>query len=501
MEKLFSLIRQAFFIFDKWEQSLQSIEHDCLYDISKEFSNMRFRRVYSFVLVVLLMCNCINFQMDFVEAQSQLAVEQKVDVRVKTTKHIIVCVDGVGYSTILKMREEGRFKMFQEPSRMVSPFPTLTNLSLSSIMNPVGANETSGYEDNYFDWNSNKLKGGLFDRFNESSFIKGTFRELFDYHPSAIKSGLGYALPPFSTYIESLSDVFRLKQKIKSSNESVFFAYTGATDSLAHLGGEKMVRGFLRYLDDALTDIVRDSKEQTRVTLFSDHGNHYRKYKRAGLKETLKRGGFKIENKINDDRSIVMPQFGLIGCALLFSREKNEEEIAARVSKIEGVDFAAYEDDSIVHLLSNNGTATIEKKGEKFRYKSAGDPLDLLSVQRELNKQRKTDEDGFALDEEWFSFSCGNEKPDSVRRVYDGVTSLVKNRATVIVNFEDGYYTGSKVLDVFAFLQATHGNLGKEQSLGFVMSTENDLPDYIRAENLWSAIGSPVLKKSAITLQ
>lgn len=462
---------------------------------------MKFRRSYSFVLVVLLMCNCINFQMNFVRAQSQQAVERKENIEVQTTKHIIVCVDGVGYSTILKMREEGRFKMFQEPSRMISPFPTLTNLSLSSIMNPVGAIETAGYEDNYFDWDSNKLKGGLIDRFNESSFIKGTFRELFDYHPSAIKSGLGYALPPFSTYLESISDVLRLKQKINSSREPVFFAYTGATDSLAHLGGEKMVRGFLRYLDDALTDIVKDSKGQTQVTLFSDHGNHYRKYKRAGLKETLRRGGFKIENKINDDRSIVMPQFGLIGCALLFSREKNEEEIAARVSKLEGVDFAAYEDNGIVYLISNNGTATIEKQGQKFRYKSAGDPLDLLSVQRELNKQRKTDEDGFASDEDWFSFSSNNEKPDAIRRVYDGVTSLVKNRATVIVNFEDGYYSGSKVLDIFAFLQATHGNLGKEQSLGFVMNTEKDLPDFIRAENLWNAIGSPALKKSAVVLK
>lgn len=456
------------------------------------------KKVYS--LALILMCTfSFHFHTPLIEGKNSVAEGSKEKVEGK--RHLIVCVDGVGYSTIMKMRGEGRFKMFQEPSRMISPFPTLTNLSLSSIMHSVGANETAGYEDNYFDWQSNKMKGGLFSRFDESSFIKGTYRELFDYHPSAIKSGLGYAFPPFSTYLESLSDVFRLKQKVKSSREPVFYAYTGATDSLSHLGGEKMVRSFMKYLDDVLTDIVKDSKGKTEVTIFSDHGNHYRKYKRAGLKDTLRKAGFNFENQIKNDRSVVMPQFGLIGCALLFSKEKNEEEIAARVSKVDGVDFAAYEDNGIVYLVSNIGNATIERRENKFRYKSNGDPLDLLSVQRELNRLGKSDSEGFISDEDWFSFSCSREKPDAIRRVYDGVTSLVKNRASVIVNFEDGYYSGSKFLDVFAFLQATHGNLGREQSNGFVMTTEKDLPDYIRAENLWGAIGSPVLKKSSLALK
>lgn len=458
------------------------------------------KKTFVLVLVLVLMCS-FNFHLHspIVEAKN-FVDETKTKSQTDGTRHIIICVDGVGYSTIMKMREKGRFKIFQEPSRMISPFPTLTNLSISQIMQPVGAKETAGYEDNYFDWNANKMKGGLITRFDESSFIKGTFRELFDYHPSAIKSGLGYALPPLSTYVESLSDVFRLKQKVKSSREPVFYAYIGSTDSLSHLGGEKMVRAFLGYLEDVLTDIVKEGKGKTQVTIFSDHGNHYRKYKRAGLKDLIKKSGFKIENKINDERSVVMPQFGLIGCALLFTREKNEEEIAAKVSKVEGVDFAAYEDDGIVHVVSNNGAATIEKKGEKFRYKSNGDPLDLLSVQRELNKQNKVDNEGFANDGDWFAVSCNSNNPDAIKRVYDGVTSLVKNRATVIVNFEDGYYSGSKLLDIFAFLQATHGNLGKEQSFGFVMTTEKDLPDYIRAENLWKEIGSPVLKKSNLAV-
>ena len=70
------------------------------------------------------------------------------------------------------------------------------------------------------------------------------------------------------------------------------------------------------------------------------------------------------------------------------------------------------------------------------------------------------------------------------------------NRANVIVNLKDGYYTGSSLLDVFTVLQATHGNIGQEQSYGFVMSTAGELPPYIRAADLWKALGSVQLERS-----
>ena len=199
-------------------------------------------------------------------------------------RHVIICIDGVGISTISKMRAKGHFKMFHPPSRMISTFPSLTNAALSTILEPAGATMSSGYEDNFFDTESNRMRGGILDRFRSGRFVRGTFRELFDYHPSALKSGLGYAAPPLSTYIESRTDLIRLRQKAKNSDQPVFFAYTGATDSLAHLGGEIFLRSFLEGLDGAVEDIVRDSKVPVAVTIFSDHGNHFRKYRRVALK-------------------------------------------------------------------------------------------------------------------------------------------------------------------------------------------------------------------------
>lgn len=420
----------------------------------------------------------------------------------RAARHLIICVDGVGFSMIEKMRAEGRFRDFGVPSRMISPFPTLTNVAMTEMLAPAGAVPAAGYEDNFFDAESNRMRGGLLDRFNHKRFIKGTFRELFDYHPSALKSGLGYALPPVSTYLEALSDLIRLKQKFKSSKEQVFFAYLGSTDSLSHLGGERMVRSFLNMLENNVREFVGESDGRVQVTIFSDHGNHYRKYKRVSLKSALRRAGYKLESRIKDERSVVLPQFGLIGCALLFTREENEARLARLTAEIEGTDFALYEKEGVVHVISKAGEAVIERRGESFRYLiQSGDTLGLKSVLDELKRAGKADADGFIADADWFAATKEGLRPDIVRRVYTGATMHVRNRAGVIVSFEDGYYSGSYALDIFAFLQATHGNAMREQSFGFVMTTGRDLPDYLRASELWSAIGSPVLAREKMAVK
>lgn len=455
----------------------------------KTMISIRARRIA--VLLLILILNATTYAV--YPAPPAVAEETSAAM---TTRHLIICVDGVGFSLIEKMRKEGRFKGFREPARMIAPFPTLTNVSMTEILTPVGAIESPGYEDSFFDVEKNRMRGGLLDRFRSGQFIKGTFRELFDYHPSALKSGLGYAAPPISTYVESLTDLVRLRQKFRASREPVFFAYTGATDSLAHLGGEWLLRSFLSRLDDTVADIIRDSPVPVKVSIFSDHGNHFRSYKRVSLKAALRRAGMRLEGRVRDERSVVLPQYGLVGSAVLFTQEKNEARLAKALAEVRGVDFAAYETGGIVYLVARNETATIERRGESLRYRTdVGDPLGLNVVVQELTTKGKRDADGFISKADWFEATLENERPDAVTRIYEGMSAPIRNRANIIVNLEDGYYAGSFGLDIFAFLQATHGNLGREQSFGFVMSTGLELPAYLRATDVWQAIGSPRLQK------
>lgn len=409
----------------------------------------------------------------------------------RATRHLIICVDGVGFSTVERMRASGSFKLFPSPSRMISSFPSLTNAAISKILAPAGAGVMAGYEDSYFDPVANKMCGGLVDRFRRRRFIRGTFRELFDYHPPTILSGLAYTAPPFSTYLESTADLMQLRQKARKSRKPVFFAYTGASDSMAHVGGEPMQRGFLDRLDQTVEDLVSKNKSGMTVSIFSDHGNHFREYRRAGLKAPLRDAGFTIEKTLANENSVVLPQFGLVGSAVLFAKGDHKQRLAEAVRSVEGVDFAAYQDDGKVYVESAEGVATIENDNHGYRYETiSGDPLGFGAIAEGLSEA-----DGFVRDEAWFEATRDAERPDAVRRVFEGVTRGVANRANVIINFQDGYYGGSPLLDRFASLKSTHGNLGQEQSYGFVMTTERELPAYIRADDLWAALGSPDLKQ------
>lgn len=413
------------------------------------------------------------------------------------SRHIIVCVDGVGFATIEQLRAEGRFTMFRAPSRMISSFPSLTNLAMTAILRTAGAAEVAGYEETFFDIKQNRLRGNIVDRFRRDKFVRGTFRELFDYHPSALKSGLGYVVPPASTYLESLTDLIRLRQKARASRAPVFFAYTGATDSLAHVGGERYVRSFLRRLDECLQAIVKESDVPATMTLFSDHGNHYCPYRRVSLKSPMREAGFRLEKSVHDEQSVVFPQFGLVGCAVLFTRAVNEARLAESAAQVEGVDFAAYENGGIVSIVARDAVAQLERRGERYRYRPVkGDALGFNGIVRALAARGEADEEGFISDAGWFQATAGSARPDAVRRIYEGLTGGVTNRANVIVNFADGYYTGSALLDAFGALQATHGNLGPQQSLGFLMSTDFDLREHVRAGDLWEAIGAPRLRQS-----
>ncbi len=446
-------------------------------------------------LVALLMMTTLHAGAPFVGAN--VPVGRETGQR-SGRRHLILCVDGVGFSMIERMRGEGHFKSFNSPSRMIAPFPTLTNIAMTEILRPVGAGETSGYEDNFYDVERNRLRGGLVERFNDKSFVQGTFRELFDYHPSALKSGLGYAAPPVSTYLEALSDLVRLRQKFNGSKDETYFAYTGASDSLAHVGGERLLRSFLARLDDTLKDIVQDHAESVDVTIFSDHGNHFRKYRRADLQSALREANFKLQSKLQDERSVVMPQFGLVGCAVLFTNETNEARLATSLIRVRGVDFAAFEKSGVVFVINRHGEARIERRGDRLRYLSErGDPVELNSIVAELKASGETDANGFVTEENWFQATHTNPRTDAVRRIYEGATKHARNRANVILNFEDGYYVGSRTLDLFTFLQATHGNLGQEQSFGFVMSTKKELPSFVPAAELWQTIGSPRLRKAS----
>lgn len=401
-------------------------------------------------------------------------------------RHLIICLDGVGFSTIQKMYEQGRFRLFQPPAPLIAPFPTLTNPGVIEILQPLGAPEARGYEDYYYDPVSDRMRGGFFARFRRKTFIEGTFRELFDYHPSGITMTLEYAVPPMSPWLDARLTLMKIRRKFQRSTAPTFIAYLGSTDPLAHIGGEWLLRNFLGTLDKTCREIIQKANGQVDITLFSDHGNHFTRYRKVNLKPELERMGFRLDEKLKDERSVVQPRYGLVGCAVLYTREAYEQQVAVAAARTPGVDLAAYKQHDTVYLVARSGRARIEHRDGYYGYfTDTGDPLQLKPILAELEREGRVRADGFIADADLFEATHAHIYPDAVRRLWEGLTNHVEHTASVLVSFEDGYYDGNALLDVLAVMRATHGNLRREQSYGILMTTRRQLPKVVRAADVW----------------
>ncbi|MFQ5816563.1 MAG: hypothetical protein ACE5H2_01230 [Terriglobia bacterium] len=395
-------------------------------------------------------------------------------------RYLVLCVDGIGYDLVEEMYRRGELRHFHSPIPLIAPFPTVTNLGLVETLAPLGAPPARGYEDYYFDPAANHMRGGFFHRFRRNSFVAGSYREMFHYHPHPIAMTLEYALPVLGPWIGGRISLSRIKRKFLKSREPVFLAYLDSTDPGAHISGKWLLRHLLRRVD-RLAGQLRKARVPVEVVVFSDHGNQFSKFRKVNLAKPLKRAGFRVQSKLTHPPSVVIPRYGLVGAAVLYTQAGREPAVAEAVRAAPGVDLVAYRTAEGVQVLSREGRALILRRGPAYRYlPQSGDPLALHPIAEDL----PADSEGFSHEDDWLAATADHIYPDPLRRLWFAFESLVKQPASVIVSLEDGYYTGSAVLDFFSFLflRATHGNLRRTQSLAFAMSTADFLTPPRKAE-------------------
>ncbi|MGE0131636.1 MAG: alkaline phosphatase family protein [Blastocatellales bacterium] len=395
-----------------------------------------------------------------------------------TSRRLVIVLDGVPFQTIADLRAEGRFRHFKQPARMISTFPSLTNAAMIEILQ---AEDSPGYEDHYYDREHNRLLGTIQDRLNGGKFIQGTFRETFDYHASAFEGALGYVAAPVGAIAAAHFDLAAFRKAFRKSDAPLFVGYIGETDSLAHLGGEKPLKSFLRTIDRTVEELIAESNGQLEVELFSDHGNDYGDYTEVKLNDAINVAGFKTEKSLKQANSVVLPKHGLVGSSVLFTHPENRARLAEVCAAAKGVDFAVYESgEGVVELISRRERAHVWRDGDRYKYEdSGGDPLGLLPVIEELKSRGVVDANGFASREDWRRATLDHRYVDPLRRLFDGFSKYVKNRADVIVSYEDGYLLGSPFLSIFARMRATHGNLLRGETEGFAMSTKRELEEAV----------------------
>lgn len=381
----------------------------------------------------------------------------------KRPRRLLLCLDGVPHKIIEASKARGLFDGFGPPTRLLSPFPTMTNVALSAMF---GASPPAGYESLYFDRGAGELRGGI---------RKYIGRRTPDKIPSSYMDDLDYQEPlafEFLIYVAPekvwRTDMQRFREKFRAAPQTRdYFAFLKATDGLLHAQGPDRLSVALESLDQILREIQSYCGRETEIVMFSDHGMNLEENRRADLKSTMARRGFEV----------VIPAFGLCSYAAVYCRDDQRiPEMASAVAEITGVDFAVYKDGNEVVLESDRGRARIEFQPDSnsYRYSSvSGDPLELGAFHS-----------GFVSDQEWLETTAGHRYPDAVANIYKSLfTSRVKHTADILVSLKDGYYYGWSPFGRFVRLAATHGNALQSSSNAFLMSTHRELPPYVRADD------------------
>ncbi|MBA2503645.1 MAG: alkaline phosphatase family protein [Pyrinomonadaceae bacterium] len=402
-------------------------------------------------------------------------------------RRLLLCLDGVPHEVIRQARHRGLFDCFHEPSRLLSPFPTMTNVALSTMLN---ASAPAGYESLYFDSDAREMRGGISNYVGRRTpdKIPSSYMDTLDYQEPLHFEFLIYVLP------ERIwrTDFNRFRQRLNChAVTSDFFAFLKSTDGLLHIRGQEALGIALAHLDWMLRDVVKDYGRDTEIVVFSDHGMNLVDNKRVPLRAHLRRCGYKFSRDLKGAPAshIAIPAFGLCGYAAIYcAHDEAAAKVADKLSELEGVDFSIHADGAAAVVKSARGEARILRKvrdGETFYsyQQSTGDPLDLQSLIERV--QEMFDAENFASEEIWYEHTSEHTYPDVIANLYGALfCSRVRHTANVLVSFKDGYYYGAEGFDHFASrLCATHGNALAPSTTAFLMSTHRTFPATVRAKD------------------
>lgn len=386
-----------------------------------------------------------------------------------SARHLVLCLDGVPFEIMAALWREGHFREFLPPERVISTFPADSDVALSVLLQ---APPSPGYENRYFDRQANRLSGG----------VRVTFRQDLPYHrrldyafPGVLR-GPAYLFPEKAFF----DDLARVRARFRASSERVFIAHLSTTDVLFHVYPPERARRYLLTVEQVVRELLLESRGTLTITLLSDHGNTLSVVRRIALEDALRAAGYRVEGRLRDERSVVIPGYGLIGAVALYVRPESVEQVCRIAQEVPGVDFCVFREQRgetpVVVVEGRRGRARLrfDPTREAFRYDVIwGDPLQLLPLWEELRREGKAEPDGFIPQAVLFEATVGHIYPDAVRRLYEAMGGRqVENPADLLLSLQDGYYFGSRRFDWFVRLRSTHGGATGRSSVGFVMSTD-----------------------------
>jgi hypothetical protein len=357
----------------------------------------------------------------------------------RPARTVVIAIDAVPYDVFAKLQREGLFRGFFPAARLIAPFPSLTNVGYTAILR---TGPVLGYEDRYYVPGENRTGGGVSERLRGQHHHVAPFHGLFDWEPPAL---WGVAIYWFPMRISRM-ELRKIETLLHTSEDPELVLYFGGTDALGHVRGWEGLAECLRLVDQVVQGFLAAGGGERRVVLFSDHGITAVPSRRTDLGAALARGGFRVAERLERPRDVVVPAYGLVGGIPLYTACGEEAAAARAAARAKGVDFVAWRE--------GDGFAAVSGDGRD-------DPLDRPE----------------------------SLYPDLRARVQEGLRQHAAHPASALVSLRDGWHYGSGLFDYLARMKGTHGSATHDSSVGFVASNLDPLPATLSAGDVLPYLG------------
>jgi len=385
-------------------------------------------------------------------------------------RHVVLILDGVGYETVRAWQEAGHLRLFHPPARVISTFPSMTDIALADAFQSV---RPIAYEARYFDPARNCMAGGDADYL---AMVNEDWVRCTDYRASALVDPLSYLFPQHY-FKEELKTLVGL---IARRDRPMVVAYLVSTAGMGTMHLAQGQEEILRAVDRLTHQLVWQSRGLVKVTLFSDHGHQLVPAQWIDFRAFLRERDWRVTERLDKPGDVVVIDYGLVTYASFATRER--DRLAEALLTHEGVDVVTYTANGSVVVRSDEGRARVEQRGGRYRYvRETGDPLHLAAVCEKAAADGLMDADGFADDRTWLRLTYRHEYPDPVVRIWRGFHGITEHVPDVIASLKDGYSAGLPSRAArFPEGASTHGDLAVKSSTAVVMSTAGPIPEGAR---------------------
>ncbi len=386
-------------------------------------------------------------------------------------QRLVLALDGIPYDVFIGLQKQGHFIGFHPAARMVSTFPSLSDVSFAAI---GGTEPPHGYQQMRFDATKNKVVGNTLGSLSSQAH-PDIGEDSRNY--SSLHRIIGYLAP----YHVALREMREIGREVIGSRKQTFVAYLETSDAVLHVEGRPAAEKFLVELDEFLHDLQARVRARTGRGLFidivSDHGSTMVRGKIVPVERVLRQCGFQRRDRIADPYDVAYSLAGIIGSLAVTTSREHAEEAARCLAAAEGVDLVAIDRGDAVGIVTSDGEAEVrlaDTAPEAYGYRVLrGDPLGL--VRRTTTGTESTFEES-AL----FMQTLDAPRPDPLRRLWWAFHGDVREPSTLLVSFADGREAGNTQVRAFAGMRGrvgTHGSMTRLASLGVIASNWRNIED------------------------